>query len=545
MKRALLALALLHVTLAILLFSAGRMRIAPGTIDQNGIVAASPDSLIYRDEAAQLTATLLQRGPAAWLREPAALHVRLISLSFVALAPLFGTSALAAEPFNLVCYLAIVLLVFAIAREIAGVAAGRIAAGIVALWPTFLFHTMQFLKDPLFIAGVLALIVIMVTWLTREYDPLHAIAAASFVGAAVAVMLLIRPMFAVAVAALTVFGLILLVARQRSERRLLVWNLSCALVILAGAALSLLQSVHVPERVKLIPSPVRGELKSASGGIRIPSLAVWHAPSNPARTEIGSVRARYNQADRNSGSAIDTSVELRSSGDVIAYVPRAFAIGMWAPFPTMWVVPGSSVGRAGRLLSGAETLGIYACELLALGAVVVSRRRLAAAMLLIIAVSGVTLTAMAVSNIGTLYRFRLSFWMLFIIAGVTGWEAIRESALKRTAPVVLALALLGCHPASIDGKRIAVKNLTGVKVRAIYVCPTAAATWEENILGDGMLRDGRTVRILFRGRAPAGLWDLRVDGGAGYRAEWKRLEIAQISSIHLRVVRNAAVAELE
>jgi len=543
-KRALVALALLHVTLAILLFSAGRMRVAPGTIDQNGIVAASPDSFLYRQEAAQLTATLLQRGPAAWLRAPAALHVRLISLSFVALAPLFGTSTLAAEPFNLVCYLAIVLLVFAIAREIAGASAGRIAAGIVALWPTFLFHTMQFLKDPLFIAGVLALILIMVTWLTREYDPLRATGAASFAVAAVAVMLLIRPMLAAAVIALAVFGLILLVARQLSERRLLIWNLSCALAILGGSALLLLQSVYVPERVKLVPSPVRGEAKSASGGIRVPAVAVWHAPLSPASTEIGSVRAKYNRANRSSGSAIDTSVQLGSNGDVIAYAPRAFAIGMWAPFPAMWFVPGPSVGRPGRLLSGAETLGIYACELLALAAVVVGRRRLPAVMLLISAVFGVTLTAMAVSNIGTLYRFRLSFWMLFIIAGVAGWEALRESALKRTAPVFLALVLLGCRPASIDGKRIAVKNLTGVKVRAIYICPTAAPTWEENILGDDALRDGGRVRILFRGRAPEGLWDLRVDG-AGYRAEWKRLEIAKISSIRLRVVTNTAVAELE
>jgi len=543
-KRALVVLALLHVTLAILLFSAGRMRVAPGTIDQNGIVAAAPDSLLYRQEAAQMTATLLQRGPAAWLREPAALHVRLISLSFVPMEPLFGASTLAAEPFNLLCYLAIVLLVFAIAREIAGAAAGRIAAGIVALWPTFVFHTMQLLKDPLFIAGVLALIAIMVTWLTREYDPLRAAAVASFAAVAVAVMLLIRPMFAVAVAALTVFGLILLVARQLSERRLLVWNLSCALAILALAALPLLQSVYVPERVKLNPSPVRGEAKSASGGFRVPAVAVWHAPSSPASTEMGSVRARYNLANRNSGSAIDTSVELASSANAIAYLPRAFAIGMWAPFPTIWFVSGPSVGRAGRLLAGAETMGIYACELLSLAAVVVSRRRLAAGMLLISAVSGVTLTALTVSNIGTLYRFRLSFWMLFIIAGVAGWEAIRVSALKRTVPVVLALALLGCRPASIDGKRISVTNLTGVTVRAIYVCHTAAAAWEENILGDDTLRDGRTVRILFRGREPVGLWDLRVDG-AGYRAEWKRLEIARISSIHLRVARNAAVAELE
>jgi hypothetical protein len=38
-----------------------------------------------------------------------------------------------------------------------------LAAALVALWPTFLLHTLQFLKDPLFIAGALAVVALVLT----------------------------------------------------------------------------------------------------------------------------------------------------------------------------------------------------------------------------------------------------------------------------------------------------------------------------------------------------------------------------------------------
>src|SRR6185436_6840430 len=57
-------------------------------------------------------------------------------------------------------------------------------------------------------------------------------------------------------------------------------------------------------------------------------------------------------------SNIDTDVQFNSIGDVMRYVPRAFVIGFFAPFPRMWVEAGS-FGRAPRLLSGLETLAMY------------------------------------------------------------------------------------------------------------------------------------------------------------------------------------------
>jgi hypothetical protein len=541
--------ALFHIAVAVLLFAAGRAQWAPKIVDRAGIViAAAPDSVDYRTAAASLAEALRRRGVRAWAAQPAPLHVRAISLCFFVFAPLFGTSTLAAEPFNLPCYLAVLALVFAIGRETAGDRAARIAAAIVAVWPTFVLHTTQFLKDPPFIAGALALVLIVVTWLTREYAPRHAAVASAAAIAATSALLLIRSKFAVVVVALVALGLALLVIRQLRERRVLLWNLLCALAILAAAGALLSRSVRTVEKVKAVPSAVRGPLKSAAvAAVRVPATIAWTREAGTldrAGAALGSVRARYNLMNPGSGSGIDSAVELRNAADVAAYAPRAFALGMFAPFPSMWLGHGHVVGTAGRIASGLETLAIYVCELLALTAVVLGRRRLAALLLLLVAAFGSTLLALVVSNLGTLYRFRYVFWIVLIVAGVSGAEKVWALRRRRALAVCVALLGLSCaHPAG-DADRIVFTNATGWTIDAIYFAPEEAATWEDNILGRDLLGDGESAGIRFRGRAPAGRWEMRVAGG-GYYADWKHLDLTRISAIHLRLGNDIALAELE
>src|SRR5918994_1882839 len=100
---------------------------------------------------------------------------------------------------------------------------------------------------------------------------------------------------------------------------------------------------------------------------------------------IGSVRDRFSARYAKSGSTIDTQVRIRDLEGLLSYLPRAFAIGCCAPFPSMWLVSGQRVGSAGKLLSGAETLVMYVIGLLALLAVVRPPHRLGASLLLSIA----------------------------------------------------------------------------------------------------------------------------------------------------------------
>jgi hypothetical protein len=434
-RRILGAAALFHLVIAVLLCIAARSHLAPGVIRDNGVInAIGLDGHEYAANAARLTATLRAGGIASWAHTPALPHERALSLTFLVLAPVFGFTTLAAEPLNLACYLLIVMLAYAITRELASPRAATAAAAVVGCWPSLLLHTTQFLKDPLFIAGALLLVFLVLTWLTRNYDRAAAARAAAVMLCAIVLLLLIRSKFAIVVVAIAGFGLLLLIVTMAAERRMRVWNLVCAIATLMIGVLMLGASMRGMSRTKQFPAVVRGESKTAQSGVNVPTVITWRERGgfvDEAAVALGSKREQFNLSNQLGASGIDDAVEIRSTSDVMRYLPRAAAIGLWAPFPRMWLQRGRAVGSGGRLVSAAETLAMYAFELLALCAVVIPPRRVPAALLLLVATFGVTMLALVVSNVGTLYRFRYSFWIVFIAGGIAGLEKLRAACVAR------------------------------------------------------------------------------------------------------------------
>lgn len=437
--------ACVHVALAVGLFWAGRAQVAPALIDHDGIMSSFAfDSYEYQRAAVGLAEVLRQNGVAAWAGASVPVHVRVISLLFALLGPLFGYGPLSAEPFNLLCYVAIVGLTLALGREVGGARAGLLAAWVVALWPTFLLHTLQLLKDPLFIAGAIALVLCATTWLTRTYSPRAAIVIGALTLVAVSLLLLMRAAFTVVIFAVVIFGFVLLIIRQLSERRLLRWNMACPLLMLMTGVLLLLLS-HATGRAqkfKHYPSDQGGQPKTVAGdGVQMPTVISYlprvgydaepttgpkrlYASAQRMAHRLGSVRYRFAAIYSESGSNIDSDLRLRNFEDLFRYLPRAFEVGCCAPFPAMWVTTGKRVGSAGKLLSGAETLVMYLFELLALVSVFRPPRRLAAWLLFSTSALGMLLLGLVVPNVGALYRFRYAFWVLLIILGAKGFEAV-------------------------------------------------------------------------------------------------------------------------
>jgi hypothetical protein len=453
-RRLLTAAAVLHVALAFGLHWAGRAQLAPNLVDRDGIMGSFAfDSYEYQRGATRLAEVLRRDGVKAWAAERGHVHVRIISLQFALLGPLTGYGTLSAEPFNLTCYLAVVGLALLLGREVGGRRAGQLAAGAIALWPTFLLHTLQLLKDPLFIAGALALVLCVTTWLTRDYGRASAAAAGVFLGVTILLLLLIRFQFAAVILALVLLGFTLLVVRQLAERRTLFWNMASPLLVLtAGAVLLLLYSLGAPpvQKLKHYPSDGGGPPKFAVGtGERVPTVVTYlpraHAeagaePSYAARLRaaadraahrVGSIRYRFSAVYSDAGSGIDRDVRFKDLASLLLYLPRAFAIGCCAPFPDTWMAAGRRVGSAGRLLSGVETLVMYVFALLALAAVLRPPRRLAALLLLSITAFGVTALGLVVPNVGALYRFRYTFWALLIILAAKGFAGALTSAGRR------------------------------------------------------------------------------------------------------------------
>ena len=186
-SRLLVIAAVLHIFLAIVLFTAGRAGVAPTLIDRDGIMGSFAfDSYDYQRGAIE-TSQLLRGGHLrAWATAAQPLHVKLMAVPFALLSPLFGYSTLSVEPYNVVCYLAIIALVFALGSELGGQRAGVLSAVLVALWPTFLLHTLQLLKDPIFITAALAALWCAITLLVRTYRP-----AASAGVSVIAILLLL------------------------------------------------------------------------------------------------------------------------------------------------------------------------------------------------------------------------------------------------------------------------------------------------------------------------------------------------------------------
>jgi len=87
---------------------------------------------------------------------------------------------------------------------------------------------------------------------------------------------------------------------------------------------------------------------------------------------------------------------------------------------------------------------------------------------------------------------------------------------------------------SANNLDFALTNFTGTSLRAVYISPSDASGWEENILAGSELADGDTVNIRFSPVERAVLWDLKVEGVDEHYAEWKSINLRDVSRITLR-----------
>src|ERR1041385_8949187 len=161
--RLLLILAIVQVAVTTAVFVVGKRAWMPSQFNSNGLGSFASDGFTYQDEVVELGEILKTQGVRAWATWPTQLHVRIYSLPLVVLSPWMDFSVLAVEPVNLTYYLAILLLVLKLAETVIDRRTGMLAAAIVGLWPSFLLHTTQLLRDPLLITVFL----IFVLALTR------------------------------------------------------------------------------------------------------------------------------------------------------------------------------------------------------------------------------------------------------------------------------------------------------------------------------------------------------------------------------------------
>jgi hypothetical protein len=432
----LLAAGVLHVSVTCAVFAAGRFAVAPGSFNAEGIGLFARDGVGYRAQALALAGRLSGGEVGAWAGAPVEFHVKLYALAYAAFGPLLGHSIIGVEPLNLLYYLAAVWLVYRIGAEAFGRRAGLLAAAAVAPWPSFVLHTTQLVKDPLFVACMLGVCAVCVCWLARALTPWRGLALAA--AAAPPLLLLARAKSNMweSVASVIFVAAALLAVRLARERRLLAGNLLCAalVVLLLFAAPVQQTSVRVRDELAAGGASVahteardadgeasketQGETSggAAANGADASGGFVWRlAGARVARRRENFV-ARYGHTK----SSLDADVKFGDTPDIVVHLPRAALVGVFAPFPRMWFDEGDRTGRAGRLLSGAETLAFYAAAALACVGLYAERRNLAAWLLVTVALLNCVALGLVVTNVGALFRLRYVFWMLVVITAARG-----------------------------------------------------------------------------------------------------------------------------
>jgi hypothetical protein len=400
----------LHLAATTTVFIIGRFSLLPSQFDRSGFGAFASDSFFYQEDIISLTDKLKSQGPVVWLKAVAPLHIKLYSLSDLVFSHWAAPNVLTIEPLNLFYYLATLGLVYKLGETVFDRRTGLASMIVMALWPSFLMHTTQLIRDPLLFVAILIFVLVVAGWLMKPPSLRRNLMAVVPAVLATLTIWIVRLAMWDAVRAIVLMGFLLLVVRQVRERRFLLGPLVSALIL----SIAILIIPHS----KTVKSQQRRE-----ADVGRPMLAERVADL-PVTERIDKRRQAFaklnNSKSSANGSNIDNQVELNGFGDFVRYLPRAAEIGFFAPFPYMWFVRGTQVGLTGRMLSGLETLITYVLEILAVFGLWYSRKNLGAWLLALTTASALTALGFIVLNIGSLYRFRYPFLMFIVMLAVTG-----------------------------------------------------------------------------------------------------------------------------
>lgn len=122
-----------------------------------------------------------------------------------------------------------------------------------------------------------------------------------------------------------------------------------------------------------------------------------------------------------------------------------------------------------------------------------------------------------------------------------------NSTIRRIGQCLLAsvLGLLLASTAIAGIQDFTLHNETGVEIHEVYVSPSKAKDWEEDILGEGTLPDGESVEITFDDRESAAKWDILVKDEDGNGIEWIGLDLTEIADVTLHYKKGKAWADVE
>jgi len=103
----------------------------------------------------------------------------------------------------------------------------------------------------------------------------------------------------------------------------------------------------------------------------------------------------------------------------------------------------------------------------------------------------------------------------------------------------VAASLLASQAAAQARQDFMLVNRTGYELSQVYVSPTRSDDWEEDVLDQDTLEDGKRVTIRFKRSTTACRWDLKVvytvDDST---AVWRNINLCEVERVTIRYNRN-------
>ena len=103
----------------------------------------------------------------------------------------------------------------------------------------------------------------------------------------------------------------------------------------------------------------------------------------------------------------------------------------------------------------------------------------------------------------------------------------------RFAFAAIAVAALSAPALAEDAKQdFRLVNRTGYELKALFVSPSKSDDWQEDVLGQEVLEDGKAVNVHFSPKVKTCKWDLKVvyteDDS---NAVWQNIDLCSVDKI--------------
>lgn len=416
-------------TSAALLFQKALLPRLPALHAGSGLLDG--DSIYFHNVAVELAARIRDLGWSAWAVFPAPGATGNVAI-LAALYVLFGNDPSLIIPINAALHALGGVLLYLIGRQLLATEAGRLggvmAGTLFVVFPSALNWYGQVHKDGYAIAGVLLIAWAWIRLAGARAGPRDFAMTIAATLAAIGLIALVRPYNLIPLSGVLAFVLALLVVARFAGRKTGLGALAACAASLAmiAASAEFARKSGVEERYSLDPGQAVvdvGQWKWTE--TRWLPRALDGLLESAAFTRVRFIRSG---ASVGAGSMIDTHEAPANFAGIVAYLPRALQVGLFAPFPDRWMERRSPAHAVAML----ETLLWY---LLAPGVVLCLLYAPATRALAVIGIAFLFLAIYGLTspNVGTLYRIRSPYLFLLVTMGCLGWLEL----LRRWRPELL------------------------------------------------------------------------------------------------------------